>query len=97
MCRRCHDAYQRLDRLRWEADCTSARTAGLSGNGGILARVDATAVRDRRTAAAEAGAATLSAEVTALLKDVDARTGKLGTEAGIIWRRRLRYAGCRVV
>lgn len=40
---------------------------------------------------AEAGAVNLREQVEEMLKDVDARSGKLGIEAGIVWRRRLRY------
>ena len=58
----------------------------------LLADIEATAASGRRAAAAEASAATLRAEVTEMLRDVDARAGKLGIEAGILWRRRLRYA-----
>ncbi|CAN0229535.1 unnamed protein product, partial [Ectocarpus fasciculatus] len=54
-----------------------------------LAGIDATASSGRRAAAAEAGAATLREEVGEMLKDVDARAGKPGVEAGIPWRRRL--------
>lgn len=56
----------------------------------LLADIDAAAASRRRAAAAEAGAATLSAEVAEMLRSVDARAGKLGIEAGILWRRRLR-------
>ncbi|CBJ26157.1 hypothetical protein Esi_0021_0147 [Ectocarpus siliculosus] len=54
-----------------------------------LAGIDATASSGRRAAAAEAGAVTLREEVGEMLKDVDARAGKPGVEAGIPWRRRL--------
>lgn len=88
MCRVCYEVYRRLDSLRDEADRTGTRK---SSRFDILANIDATAASGRRAAAAEVGAATLSAEVEAMLKDVDAGAGnKLGIEAGIIWRRRLR-------
>lgn len=86
----CYDAYRRLDKLREEADRTGARK---SSGGDSLAKIDATVASGRRAAAAEIGAMGLSADVTAMLKGVDARTGKLGIEAGIVWRRRLR-CGC---
>ncbi len=62
-----------------------------SKGGELLADIDAAAASRRRAAAAEAGAATLSAEVAEMLRNVDARAGKLGIEAGILWRRRLRW------
>lgn len=88
MCRTCYDVYRHLDKLREQLDDTGARR---SSGSNVLAKVDATAASGRRAAAAEVGAANLRADVTAMLKDVDARTGRLGIEAGIIWRRRLRY------
>lgn len=59
---------------------------------GLLASVDATVAGGRRAPAAEAGGVNLlRKEVEDMLKDVDARAGKLGIEAGIARRRRLRY------
>eukprot|EP00903_Cladosiphon_okamuranus_P013945 g12971.t1 len=55
----------------------------------VLASIDATAASGRRAAAAEAGAVALRVEVAEILENVDARTGKLGIEAGKVWRKRL--------
>lgn len=107
VCRTCYEVYRRLDSLREKADRAAgggearASSSTLSplplpssskGRQELLASIDATAASGRRAAAAEAGAVALRAEVAEMLKDVDARTGKLGVEAGIIWRRRLRCA-----
>lgn len=107
VCRTCYEVYRRLDNLREKAERTAvvgeARPPSLTlsplplpapskGQQELLASIDATAASGRRAAAAEAGAIALSAEVAEMLRDVDSRTGKLGIEAGIIWRRRLRYA-----
>lgn len=107
VCRTCYEVYRRLDNLREKADRTAgdeeARaspstlmplplSAPSKRRQELLASIDATAASGRRAAAAEACAVALRAEVAEMLKDVDARTGKLGIEAGIIWRRRLRYA-----
>lgn len=86
MCRTCYDVYRRLDKLREDLDRRGVRRCSCSN---ATAKIGATALAGRR-AAAEVSAVTLSAEVTAMLKDVDARAGKLGVEAGIPWRRRLR-------
>lgn len=100
VCRVCYEVYRRLDNLREKAR-TSASSAlsplllpalSKGRQETLLASIDAAAASRRRAAAAEAGAVFLRAEVAEMLKDVDARTGRLGTEAGIIWRRRLRYA-----
>lgn len=98
MCRTCYDVYRRLDNLREKARTSASSTlspltlpAQSNGRQELLASIDATAASGRRAAAAEAGAVALRAEVAEMLRDVDARTGGLGTEAGILWRRRLRY------
>ena len=84
MCRSCYDVYRRLDKLR-----DGSTRGGVRGSGGLDAL--AMAPGGRRAAAVEVGAATLNAEVTAMLQDVHARTGRSGNDASIIWRRRLRY------
>lgn len=104
VCRRCYEVYRRLDKLRESTDHTAGKTEDressplsslplpFSSKGqGLLASVDATVASGRRAAAVGAGALALREEVAEMLKDVDARAGKLGNEAGIVWRRRLRY------
>ncbi|CAM9729470.1 unnamed protein product, partial [Ectocarpus sp. 4 AP-2014] len=68
---------------------TSLPLPSPKGRRDSLAGIDATAFSGRRAAAAEVSAATLREEVGEMLKDVDARAGKPGVEAGIPWRRRL--------
>ncbi|CAM9358158.1 unnamed protein product [Ectocarpus sp. 13 AM-2016] len=105
VCRACYDVYRRLDKLRGRgggctADAAGYRASSSSSSSSLplpaskgrrdsLAGIDATASSGRRAAAAEAGAVTLREEVGEMLKDVDAKAGKLGVEAGIPWRRRL--------
>lgn len=108
VCRTCYEVYRRLDKLREKSDRGEGKTrkssaplsplplpAPSKGRQEVLASIDATAASGKRAAAAEAGAVALRAEVAEMLKDVDARTGKLGSEAGIIWRRRLRCVQLR--
>lgn len=91
VCRACYDVYRRLDQLRGKADRVGDRH-GVSSKHSVLLDSSPTGGQRRRGAAAEAGAARLNADLAAMLRDVDARCGKLGIEAGIIWRRRLRYS-----
>lgn len=84
MCHTCYDVYRRLDRLRDDVS-----RGGVRGSGGLDALT--MVASGRRAAAAEVGAATLNAEVTAMLRDVHERAGKSGIDASILWRRRLRY------
>lgn len=89
MCRTCYDIYGRLDQLRGEV--SNRQDSESLSPIDILSRKGSGYTRNaQRQAAANVGAAKLSADLNAMLRDVDARSGKLGIEAGVIWRRRLR-------
>lgn len=96
MCRTCYDVYRRLDKLRERAD----RTGLLQGSSSFPSLLPSISKRQQGlqvsstevNAAAEVGALTLRAEVAKILEDVDARASKPRiTEAGILWRRRIRF------
>lgn len=90
MCRACYDTYRKLDNSRGDVGRESHSESGSSKPNGLSGTSSSNICSPQRLAASEAGAARLSADLTAMLKDVDARSGKLGIEAGIIWRRRLK-------
>lgn len=56
----------------------------------MLPVMEGIAESNRRAAAAEVSAMKLGTEVAAMVKEVNARTGRLGIEAGKSWRRILR-------
>lgn len=91
MCRTCYDVYRRLDQLRGKVGRANCRDSGSLSHTDLLSREGSSYTSSaQHLTDAEAGAARLSADLTAMLSSVDARSGKLGIEAGIIWRRRLR-------
>lgn len=91
VCRTCYDVYRRLDSARAGVNHVPDDVTKTSVQES-LASIDTNPAGSIRGAAAAAGAARLSADLTAMLRDVDTKSGKLGIEAGIIWRRRLRYS-----
>lgn len=88
MCRTCYDIYRRLDKLREQV----GRSRGAQERRGVdmLPVMEGIAERNRRAAAAEISAVELGEEVAAIVKEVNARTGKPGIQAGKSWRRILR-------
>lgn len=88
MCRTCYEVYRRLDKLREQVD----RSRGGQERWGVdmLPVMEGIAESNRRAAAAEVSAVKLGKEVAAIVKEVSARTGKPGIQAGKSWRRILR-------
>lgn len=101
VCRTCYDVYRRLDKLRERASRATARGASLLRGSSSSSSLPSPSLKQQQgllnsnldvKVAAEASAVTLRADVSAMLQDVDARASKPRiTEAGILWRRRLRF------